>query len=297
MEYEFLFVVEGVSAEDDDAAGIVFEEFDGLLATARGRRLLTVSESGDNPVDAAHRLVARLRAALPAMRLVRLDPELVGVADIAERTGRSRQNVAQWVNGERQAGTERPFPEPEGTVGRSLVWRWAEVNRWLEHIGASDGVARPSREDSLIIDLMLRQWQAQLDDGMPLLKVVAASDDRAEDRGALMKQVEELVRRPESMRQVAALPRNEPHRLVIVCAVLLDRLEHVLHRLGPHDVSGVLAVRTGEGTIHLTSIASVPLPGTVPITGFGLTGEATVGDLVLLQANGTVAPTTPLALA
>src|SRR5690606_25017056 len=105
-------------------------------------------------------------------------------------TGRSRQNVAQWVNGERHAVAGRPFPAPEGTVGRSLVWRWAEVNRWLEHIGASDGVARPSREDSLIVDLMLRQWQDQLDDGRPLLKVIAASDDRTEDRGAVMREVE-----------------------------------------------------------------------------------------------------------
>ncbi|MEC4014956.1 helix-turn-helix transcriptional regulator [Streptomyces sp. H27-D2] len=296
MEYEFLFVVEGVSVDDDETVGVIFDQFDGLLAVAAGQTLLSVSETGDAPVDASHRLVARLRSALPGMRLLRTDLELVGIADIAERTGRTRQNVAQWVRGERQADDETPFPPAEGTVGRSLAWRWAEVNGWLERIGAGDGVARPSRDEALIIDLMVRSWQDQLADGMPLLKVVAADDDRAEERQAVMAGVEGLARQPEIMRKLATLPRNEPHRLAIVCAVLLDRLEDVVKQLGPYDVSGVLAVMTGEGELHLTSIAAVPLPGAVPVARLGLSARATVGDLVLLQANGTVAPTTPLAL-
>lgn len=298
MEYEFLFVVEGVSIDDDEAVGVIFDQFDGLLAATPGQTLLTVSEVDDNAVDAAQRLVVRLRSALPKMQLIRLDPELVGISDIAERTGRTRQNVAQWVRGERQTSEQEPFPSPEGTVGRSLAWRWAEVNRWLERIGAGDGMARPSRDESLIIDLMVKQRQdAPVDSSPLLLKVIAAHDDRTDERELVAAQVEELAHQPELMRRVVALPRKEPHRLVIVCAVLLDRLADVLRQLGPRDVSGVLAVTTGEGKLHLTSIASGPLPGSVPIAQFGLTVDATVGDLVLLQTNGGVARDTPLALA
>ncbi|OEV14278.1 hypothetical protein AN218_00005, partial [Streptomyces nanshensis] len=85
MDYEFLFIVEGVSAESDLDVGVVFDEFDGLLASHRGRQLLTVAGDGASTVDAAHRLCVRLRRALPDVRLVRLDPDLVGVTDISER--------------------------------------------------------------------------------------------------------------------------------------------------------------------------------------------------------------------
>jgi predicted DNA-binding transcriptional regulator AlpA len=83
----------------------------------------------------------------------RLDPELVGISDIAQRIGHSRQNVQQWVNGERNGS--RPFPAPEGCAGRSLVWRWADVNEWLRPLGVSDEAVRPSREEAARIDVML----------------------------------------------------------------------------------------------------------------------------------------------
>jgi hypothetical protein len=172
MEYEFLFVVEGIDVDDDRAVGTVFDEFDGLLTRHHGRHLLDVAGTGANVVEAAHHLVVRLRQALPDMRILRLDPELVGVSDIAERTGRSRQNVLQWVGGERRA--DRPFPKPEGAVGRSLVWRWAEVNQWLNLIGAGDGSSAPLREEALLIDLMLPPWQQDPEEGLRVTRAEAA---------------------------------------------------------------------------------------------------------------------------
>jgi predicted DNA-binding transcriptional regulator AlpA len=87
--------------------------------------------------------------------VLRLDPDLVGISDIADRAGHSRQNVQQWASGERNAG--RPFPPPEGAAGRSLVWRWAEVNAWLKPLGLDDRATRPTREESLFIDVALVQ--------------------------------------------------------------------------------------------------------------------------------------------
>lgn len=164
MEYEFTFVVDGIAAEDDLAVGVIFDEFDGLLASHCGKQLLCVSGGGDNAVDAAHKLVVGLRRALPAVRLLRLDPDLVGVLDIAERTGRSRLDVLQWVN--RESRKDRPFPQPEGMIGRSRVWRWGEVNAWLRAIGESGDELAPLRDETLEIDVMLPQWQQAVDDGL-----------------------------------------------------------------------------------------------------------------------------------
>jgi predicted DNA-binding transcriptional regulator AlpA len=152
-EFEFLFVVGGVSLDDDQATAILTGEFDGVLSSNRGRIRYAVSGSGAGSADAASRLVARLTAALPALHVCYLDLDLVGIPDIAERTGHSRQNVLQWVNGERNGS--RPFPAPEGTAGRSLIWRWADVNSWLTPLGLGDGASRPTRAEATIIDAML----------------------------------------------------------------------------------------------------------------------------------------------
>ncbi|MGH3285652.1 MAG: helix-turn-helix transcriptional regulator [Streptosporangiaceae bacterium] len=155
-EYEFVLVVDGISTEDDEAVAILADAFDGVLSWNRGLYRLAVSGTGRDSYEAASRLVSRLTAALPGPRVVRLDPELVGIPDIAQRIGHSRQNVQQWVNGERNGS--RPFPAPEGCAGRSLVWRWADVNEWLRPLGVDDEAVRPTREEAARIDVMLLDW-------------------------------------------------------------------------------------------------------------------------------------------
>ena len=152
-EFEFLFVVDGVSVDDDHAVALLTGDFDGVLSSNRGRTRYAVSGMGTDSVGAAGMLVARLSTALPVLRFCHLDPDLVGVPDIAQRTGHSRQNVLQWASGERNGS--RRFPAPEGTAGRSLVWRWADVNDWLTPLGLGDGTARPTRAEAALIDVML----------------------------------------------------------------------------------------------------------------------------------------------
>jgi len=153
MYYEFCFVVEGISMNDSAAVEQIVERYDGQLSSIKGTHRIDAGAEGQDAVRAALELADEMSLAIPGLRILRTDPELVGVADIAELCQRSRQNVQQWVDGERNA--EVPFPSHEGTVGRSLAWRWGDVNTWLDHIGLGDGVARPTREESLRIDLAL----------------------------------------------------------------------------------------------------------------------------------------------
>lgn len=160
QEYEFLFVVEGVST-DDPAVAVLVDRFDAVLSWNSGLHRLAVSGAGRGAVDATEQLVRALTSAIPALRILRLDEDLVGVSDIAERTGRTRQNVQQWVNGERW--TSRKFPLPVASVGRSLAWRWADVNEWLMAMGADDREHRPTREDFVMINAALMEWNARAD--------------------------------------------------------------------------------------------------------------------------------------
>ncbi|MGW9025489.1 helix-turn-helix transcriptional regulator [Streptomyces sp. NPDC055722] len=154
MDYDFTFVVSGVDVDDQAAVDALLETCDALLARAGGVDLLSITGSGDSAIEAALTAVSAARAAVPQLQVCRLDRDLVGVHEIAERTGRSRQNVSQWIAGDRKAQGER-FPAAEGTVGRSQAWLWSEVNQWLAAHGLDDGVAYPTRTEMAEIDVAL----------------------------------------------------------------------------------------------------------------------------------------------
>jgi hypothetical protein len=156
VEYEFLFVVDGVSLDDDAAVTVLTDAFDGVLSWNRGLYRLAMSSQGAGALDALRRVLTRVSPEVPGLKILRLDPDLVGVSDIAERTGRTRQNVQQWVTGERNS--DHPFPSPEGCAGRSLVWRWADVNGWLKPLGFDDQATRPTRDESVFLDAALISW-------------------------------------------------------------------------------------------------------------------------------------------
>nr|MDT0664826.1 helix-turn-helix transcriptional regulator [Micromonospora sp. DSM 115978] len=60
-------------------------------------------------------------------------------AEIADRTGRSRQNVSQLVRGDRGPGG---FPAPVVRRGaRSPLWSWDEVRRWFAEYAPEDAAA------------------------------------------------------------------------------------------------------------------------------------------------------------
>jgi predicted DNA-binding transcriptional regulator AlpA len=156
VEYEFLFVVDGVALDDDATVNVLTDAFDGVLSWNRGLYRLAMSSQGAGALDALRNLLTRVSSEVPGLKILRLDPDLVGISDIAERTGRTRQNVQQWVTGERNS--DHPFPSPEGCAGRSLVWRWADVNGWLKPLGFDDQAARPTRDESVFMDAALIAW-------------------------------------------------------------------------------------------------------------------------------------------
>jgi hypothetical protein len=69
----------------------------------------------------------------------------------------------------------------------------------------------------------------------------------------------------------------------------------VVEQLGT-ERSGILAVMSDDSELHVTPIASVKLPWTAPVSELGLTENATVGDLILMQRSGAET-TKPLTIA
>lgn len=155
MLYEFTFVIDGADVDDDELVTALSERLDASVARGAGVDLLMITADGTHAVDAARNAIRSVHYIAPQINFLYLDRDLVGISEIAKRTGRSRQNVSQWVQGERHVQQSPPFPKVEGVVGRARIWLWSEVNSWLETIGLSDPNPSPMRHEITDINFMI----------------------------------------------------------------------------------------------------------------------------------------------
>jgi hypothetical protein len=295
METDFVILVDGLSLDDDDVIGTLAEDFDAVASEHHGTMRLAVTAEGIDPLNAFSGLLVRLAQRLPDVHVLRLDPDLVNVTDIAERVGRSRQNVQQWIDGDRLAGSP-PFPKPEGTAGRSRIWRWNDVHEWLHPLGLTELENLPSRDDSLVIDVFIKQWEMANVSGEPVFKnILINNDDRTEDRIQTLNKLPAVLADPELRAALTGVPRAVQQQVTVIPAVPLDPLELVMAALAT-DVSGIIVVETEPGRLHFLPVSMAPLMNSIPIAELGLTSNATVGDLILAHQEKLVGPATPLRL-
>jgi hypothetical protein len=87
----------------------------------------------DDALTAVVTAVEQVEAA--GLDVLSIGDDLVSVADIAERTGRSQQTVSAWINKVRGPGGF-----PAGRVDRhwGAVYSWAEVADWLSRHNLAD---------------------------------------------------------------------------------------------------------------------------------------------------------------
>lgn len=297
-EYEFTFVLDGMGPDDHDAVQSLTEELDALVSGSYGVHRLTVAAEGANAVTAAETVVAKVAEIVPEMRLLRLDRDLVGVSDIAERTDRTRQNVTQWIRGQRREGV--PFPVPEAVVGRSQVWLWSEVNEWLRGIGLDDGEQRPTRTEMTEIDWLLQKHMSVE------LELVTASDrdDVAQTAGKLSEHARSSPRFIDYLVRHAQVRGPDGRYTIFVCSPD-DQAVDVFRRLErfPHPV--VLATVTPD--IHAMVMANGPgrseetheiEKGMAVRDWLDLIALYPDGEFVIATENDTttIAPTSPLNL-
>ncbi|MCS0638918.1 hypothetical protein NX801_25365 [Streptomyces sp. LP05-1] len=275
MEYDFTFVISGVSVDDQTAVDALRDECDALLARAGGVDLLSMTGSGESAVEAAVTAVSAAQAAEPRLRIDRLDRDLVGVQEIAERTGRSRQNVSQWVAGTRK-GEGAPFPMAEGTVGRSQAWLWSEVNEWLAVHELDDGAAYPTRAEMAEIDVAIAN-------AVTLTFVWADAPEFQAGRKRVLKEFESK-HIPGFMNYLSGLDRttNEQGAHVLVIADESEPARGVMECVAryPHDV---ILVTTTDQFMAVVLSTRAPHRPTELLT---VTGDATVREwLRLVQEN------------
>jgi predicted DNA-binding transcriptional regulator AlpA len=120
---------------DDVASDRLYESFDEEIAIEDGPKghFVGFDREANSFLDAVLDAIAEVIEL--GFEPVAIEDELVSMADVAERTGRSRQSVSMLVSGQRGNGS---FPRPVAGNVRSPLWHWADIAAWFENAGESN---------------------------------------------------------------------------------------------------------------------------------------------------------------
>lgn len=152
LEYEFALLVDGLDVEDDVQVDAFFAAGldDGVIEDRDGAALVTFCRTARDATTALTTAVADVERAVAGARVVRVDAQLVSLADLADLTGRTSEGLRLLATAARGPGG---FPSPAGVVGTGVrVWRWADVRPWLVAHGVVDPAGLPETLPSALID-------------------------------------------------------------------------------------------------------------------------------------------------
>ena len=95
-----------------------------------GRLALEFTREAENAEAAVRSALADVRIAIPSARLIEVAPDLVGLTDVAEIVGVSRQNMRKLM-----LAYPSSFPAPVHE-GSASIWHLADVLTWLQAKGS-----------------------------------------------------------------------------------------------------------------------------------------------------------------
>src|SRR5579864_8010372 len=130
MKYDFTLKFQFATTELD--ADLLVEQLaeagcdDALVGVGLpGRIALDFTRGASSAQAAIMSAIADARRAIPAARLVEVGPDLVGLTDVAELVGVTRQNMRKLMLSH---AADFPVPVHDGS---SALWHLAHVLQWL----------------------------------------------------------------------------------------------------------------------------------------------------------------------
>ena len=134
---EYTFTLKYQLADDDRNPDVLVERLgeagcdDALVGIGQpGRLALEFIREAENADAAVRSALADVRSAVPSARLIEVAPDLVGLTDVAEMVGVSRQNMRKLM-----LANPGSFPAPVHEGGAS-IWHLADVLTWLQARGS-----------------------------------------------------------------------------------------------------------------------------------------------------------------
>ncbi|WP_367025757.1 DNA-binding protein [Methylococcus sp. ANG] len=134
---EYTFTLKYQLADDDRDPDALVERLgeagcdDALVGIGQpGRLALEFTREADSADAAVRSALADARSAVPSARLIEVAPDLVGLTDVAEMIGVSRQNMRKLM-----LAHPGSFPAPVHE-GSASIWHLADVLTWLQAKGS-----------------------------------------------------------------------------------------------------------------------------------------------------------------
>lgn len=90
-----------------------------------GRVTLAFDRDGESAEEVVYSALTAIKDALPMTELIEMTPDLMGVSEIAEVVGKSRQNIRQLML------ANRDFPKPVHESESVTLWHLSEVLHYL----------------------------------------------------------------------------------------------------------------------------------------------------------------------
>lgn len=133
--YTFTLFARGVDLLGDESLDALFEAGcdDATFGARDGAQYGQFDREAASFSSALSSAIHDMTNALPGLEIVRVEPDdLVSMATIAERSGRSRESIRLLAAEQRGPGG---FPSPVAYVDqRTRLWHWPDVAHWLtEH--------------------------------------------------------------------------------------------------------------------------------------------------------------------
>ncbi|NYT57919.1 DNA-binding protein [Alcaligenaceae bacterium] len=151
---EYTFTLKYQLTEDDRNLDALIERLgeagcdDALIGIGQpGRLALEFTREAADAGEAVRSALADVRRAAPSARLIEVAPDLVGLTDVADIVGVSRQNMRKLMLA--HPGT---FPAPVHE-GSASIWHLADVLTWLQAKGSyslAENVLDVAREALLV---------------------------------------------------------------------------------------------------------------------------------------------------
>lgn len=151
---EYTFTLKYQLTDDDRNSDALIERLgvagcdDALIGIGQpGRLALEFTREAADAGAAVRSALADVRRAAPSARLIEVAPDLVGLTDVAEIVGVSRQNMRKLMLA--HPGT---FPAPVHE-GSASIWHLADVLTWLQAKGSyslAENVLDVAREALLV---------------------------------------------------------------------------------------------------------------------------------------------------
>lgn len=134
---EYTFTLKYQLADDDRDPDALVERLggagcdDALVGIGQpGRLALEFTREAADAEEAVRSALADVRRAAPSARLIEVAPDLVGLTDVAEIVGVSRQNMRKLM-----LAHPGSFPAPVHE-GSASIWHLADVLAWLQAKGS-----------------------------------------------------------------------------------------------------------------------------------------------------------------